>query len=286
MRFLIPVALAAGGGKKVRFRGHGRLMERPLEPYFEIFREKGIRYELKGDLLEVEGALPAGRYSLSGKISSQFVTGLLLGLSLLPQPTEIVITDELQSKGYVDMTLSAMAAFGVKAENQGYRRFLLPGGQKFKATDCSVEGDYSQAAFFLGANFLGSRVEVQGMNPDSIQGDRAVLSILERMAQPEIWKWMPRNPGSDPGFSGLCRRKRRPNGSVCQCRTAADEGERPYRNNGGFGSAAGRRCPDRPGFSGSGRLQNPLGREADSFSDHRLPWRLPSPQPSAGSRYG
>ena len=184
LRFLIPVALAAGGGKKVRFRGHGRLMERPLEPYFEIFREKGIRYELKGDFLEVEGALPAGRYSLSGKISSQFVTGLLLGLSLLPQPTEIVITDELQSKGYVDMTLSAMAAFGVKAENQGYRRFLLPGGQKFKATDCSVEGDYSQAAFFLGANFLGSRVEVQGMNPDSIQGDRAVLSILERMAQP------------------------------------------------------------------------------------------------------
>ena len=77
-----------------------------------------------------------------------------------------------------------MKAFGVTAENDGYRRFRLPGGQSYRAGDCRVEGDYSQAAFFLGANFLGSRVQVLGMNPNSIQGDRAILSVLEAMKAP------------------------------------------------------------------------------------------------------
>ena len=181
LRFLIPIALAAGGGKAVTFRGHGRLMERPLDPYFGIFREKGIGWKKEGNALTVEGRLPGGEYALSGKVSSQFVTGLLLALSLLPDPSEIRITDELQSKGYVDLTLSAMKAFGVTAENDGYR---LPGGQSYRAGDCRVEGDYSQAAFFLGANFLGSRVQVLGMNPNSIQGDRAILSVLEAMKAP------------------------------------------------------------------------------------------------------
>ncbi len=184
LRFLIPIALAAGGGKAVTFRGHGRLMKRPLDPYFGIFREKGIGWKKEGNALTVEGRLPGGEYALSGKVSSQFVTGLLLALSLLPDPSEIRITDELQSKGYVDLTLSAMKAFGVTAENDGYRRFRLPGGQSYRAGDCRVEGDYSQAAFFLGANFLGSRVQVLGMNPNSIQGDRAILSVLEAMKAP------------------------------------------------------------------------------------------------------
>ncbi len=184
LRFLIPVALAAGEGRAASFRGHGRLMERPLEPYFEIFREKGVRWHLEKDLLIVEGRLPGGSYSLSGQVSSQFVTGLLLALSLLPEAAEIRITDGLQSRGYVDMTLDAMAAFGVRAENQDYRRFLLPGGQSFRAGNCAVEGDYSQAAFFLGADFLGSRVDVLGMNPRSIQGDRAAVPVLERMKTP------------------------------------------------------------------------------------------------------
>ena len=179
LRFLIPIALAAGGGKAVTFRGHGRLMERPLDPYFGIFREKGIGWKKEGNALTVEGRLPGGEYALSGKVSSQFVTGLLLA-----DPSEIRITDELQSKGYVDLTLSAMKAFGVTAENDGYRRFRLPGGQGYRAGDCRVEGDYSQAAFFLGANFLGSRVQVLGMNPNSIQGDRAILSVLEAMKAP------------------------------------------------------------------------------------------------------
>ena len=184
LRFLIPVALAAGEGRPVSFRGHGRLMERPLEPYFVIFREKGVRWNREGDLLTAEGRLPGGSYSLSGRVSSQFVTGLLLALSLLPEAAEIHITDGLQSRGYVDMTLDAMTAFGVKAENQGYRQFRLPGGQSFRPGCCAVEGDYSQAAFFLGANFLGSRVELLGMNPQSIQGDRTVVSVLEQMKAP------------------------------------------------------------------------------------------------------
>lgn len=184
LRFLIPPALALSGGREITLVGHGRLMERPLSPYFSLFAEKGILWKQEANRLTVKGRLPSGRYALSGKISSQFVTGLLLGLSLLDGDSEILITDHLESRGYVDLTLDAMARAGIRVEHQFYQRFLIPGGQRYRPVSGEMEGDWSQAAFFLGANFLGNQVQVVGLRPDSLQGDRAVSAILADMEAP------------------------------------------------------------------------------------------------------
>ena len=184
LRFMIPVALALADGKPVSFTGHGRLMERPLEPYFALFREKGIAYRLENGFLRVQGTLTPGEYRLSGKVSSQFITGLLLALPLLPGDgeSEIVITDSLESKGYVDMTLSVLQQFGVQAENVDgtYTRFRVPAGQRYHAGRFPVEGDYSQAAFFLAYNQAAGEeaVRLHGLAPDSVQGDKAAAEIL------------------------------------------------------------------------------------------------------------
>lgn len=184
LRFMIPVALALAGGKPVSFTGRGRLMERPLEPYFALFREKGIAYRLENGFLRVQGTLTPGEYRLSGKVSSQFITGLLLALPLLPGDgeSEIVITDSLESKGYVDMTLSVLQQFGVQAENVDgtYTRFRVPAGQRYHAGRFPVEGDYSQAAFFLAYNRAAGEeaVRLHGLAPDSVQGDKAAAEIL------------------------------------------------------------------------------------------------------------
>ena len=179
---LIPVALALRGGG--RFTGHGRLMERPQEPYFAIFREKGISYEQGNGTLTVEGRLTPGTYTLPGDVSSQFITGLLYALPLLEGDSELVLTTALESRGYVDMTLDALAQFGVSAEYDGNRRFRVPGNQAYRHRDLAIEGDWSNAAFWFAAAFLGHRVDVEGLNPRSVQGDRVIGEQLARLTQP------------------------------------------------------------------------------------------------------
>lgn len=181
LRFLIPVALALCGGAS--FTGRGRLMERPLVPYFELFKEKNIQYQLKGGVLAVKGRLASGVYALSGAVSSQFITGLLFALPLCKGDSEIRVTDRLSSRGYVDMTLQALSDFGVHVEERD-SSFFIPGGQRYHPRRMLVEGDYSQAAFFGAANFIGSSVELLGLNPNSLQGDRAFEGILGRFKAP------------------------------------------------------------------------------------------------------
>ena len=181
LRFLIPVALCFEGG--TQFVGRGNLGKRPLNVYTEIFDEQGIAYKAEGPLLDftVSGRLKPGKFKLRGDVSSQFITGLLYALPLLEADSEIEITTHLESKNYIDLTLSALKDFGIHVENRAYKTFLVPGNQTYKAGNYRVEGDFSQAAFFLCADALGSSVEVQDLAQDSLQGDRAVLEILQRM---------------------------------------------------------------------------------------------------------
>ena len=179
LRFLIPVALALKGGGK--FTGHGRLMERPQEPYFAIFREKGIFYEQKDGVLTVEGKLTPGVYALPGDVSSQFITGLLYALPLLEGDSEISLTTDLESRGYVDMTLDALERFGVKAEYDGKRTFRVPGNQYYQHRNLAIEADWSNAAFWYGARFLGCPVDITGLDPNSVQGDRVITDLYDRM---------------------------------------------------------------------------------------------------------
>ena len=182
LRFLIPIALAAAGGGV--FTGHGRLMERPQQPYFDIFDEKGIFYEQKDGILTVRGTLTPGVYRLPGNVSSQFVTGLLYALPLLPGDSSVEITTPLESSGYVDMTLDMLQKFGITVENQHYAVFRVPGNQTYQARDIAVESDWSQAGFWYAAAFLDNHVDIQGLNADSTQGDRVVASLYWKLAKP------------------------------------------------------------------------------------------------------
>ena len=183
LRFLIPVALAVAGGG--RFTGHGRLLERPQQPYFDLFDEKGIRYELADGVLTTEGRLRPGVYALPGNVSSQFVTGLLYALPLLPGDSEIRMTTPLESRCYVDMTLDVLAQFGIRVENRDYEAFLVPGNQAYQGRDITLESDWSQAGFWYAANFLDNQVSIQGLNYQSTQGDMVITRLYWTLARPD-----------------------------------------------------------------------------------------------------
>ena len=182
LRFLIPIALAVAGGGV--FTGHGRMMERPQQPYFDIFDEKGIFYGQTDGVLTVRGTLTPGVYRLPGNVSSQFVTGLLYALPLLPGDSTIEITTPLESGGYVDMTLDMLEKFGISVQNKNYAVFHISGNQVYQGRDITVEGDWSQAGFWYSANFLDNQVAIQGLNADSTQGDRVVASLYWKLAKP------------------------------------------------------------------------------------------------------
>lgn len=181
LRFMIPIA--ALSEKKVTFIGKGKLVERPLDTYYDIFEDQGIEYNTTdGKLpLTVYGKLKSGKFNIPGNISSQFITGLLFSLPLLDDDSTIVVTSPLESKGYVDLTLEVLELFGIQIENKDYNEFIIKGNQKYKSRDYIVEGDYSQAAFFIVGGILGEGIECGGLNIDSLQGDKAILEIVKRM---------------------------------------------------------------------------------------------------------
>lgn len=181
LRFLIPIALVFEG--VTRFIGRGNLGKRPLDTYYNIFDEQKIEYQYKeGELdLLISGMLKPSEFKVRGDISSQFITGLLFALPLLDGDSKIVITTEFESKGYIDLTLSAMKDFGIEIINNDYKEFIIKGNQNYIARDYRVEGDYSQGAFFLVADALKSDVNILDLKEDSLQGDREVIDVLERM---------------------------------------------------------------------------------------------------------
>ena len=172
LRFLIPIALAVAGGGV--FTGRGRLMERPQEPYFELFREKGISCEYQDGALVLSGRLAPGVCRLRGDVSSQFITGLLYALPLLDGDSEIVITTALESRDYVALTVDVLKRFGIEATPSA-RGWRVPGGQAYRACERTVEADWSQAAFWYAAAEIGNAVTVTGMNHRSIQLDRLIV---------------------------------------------------------------------------------------------------------------
>lgn len=181
LRFLIPISLLSQ--EKVIFKGEGKLISRPLEPYYKIFKEENIKYKNNnGKLpLELEGILRPGEFKIDGKISSQFVSGLMFALPLLDGDSKIVITSRLESKAYVDLTMDILNKFGVKIKNKAYEEFEIKGNQKYQANDYKVEGDFSQGAFWIVAGILGKKIYIENLNIDSLQGDKVILDIVKKM---------------------------------------------------------------------------------------------------------
>ena len=178
LRFMIPIALAVCGGGV--FTGEGRLMERPQQPYFDLFDEKGIEWKLENGALTVRGRLEPGDYALAGNVSSQFFTGLLYALALLDGPSTLRSTTKLESVDYIMMTLDVLELAGVKAGFRNTTELTVAPGT-FGAIDAAVEADWSQAAFWYAAAGIGNEVEVIGMNMDSHQGDMSILDWGDRI---------------------------------------------------------------------------------------------------------
>ena len=182
LRFLIPIALATAGGGV--FTGRGRLMARPQQPYFDIFQEQGIAYQQTDTALTVTGKLRPGTFRLPGNVSSQFVTGLLYALPLLEGDSTLLLTSPLESRDYVAMTLDVLEKSGIRVEQEDFRQFRIPGRQQFLPGTAAIEADWSQAGFWYAAAFLDHPIQIQGMDPDSAQGDRVVARLYWQLARP------------------------------------------------------------------------------------------------------
>lgn len=181
LRFLVPLSIAKEN--TVKFIGKGNLGKRPLDIYYDIFSRQGIKYSYENDILNlnISGQIKGEIFNILGNISSQFISGLMFTLPLLENDSKIIITTELESKGYLDLTLSMLERFGITIINNNYKEFIIAGRQKYKPFDYRVEGDYSQAAFYLVAGYLGSKVGIKDLDIESLQGDKEAIEILENM---------------------------------------------------------------------------------------------------------
>lgn len=190
LRFIIPIAAALGC--ECEFHGSGKLPERPITPYIRELGKHGVTIIREEGVMpfSMSGKLTGGEYELEGNISSQFITGLLFALPLCEENSVIRLTSRLESKPYVDMTLDALKLFGIEiAESEdenGFPIYTVKGGQNYQSASCAVEGDYSQAAFFYVANALGSEVLIDNLNENSVQGDKKILEIIEKIGYNKI----------------------------------------------------------------------------------------------------
>ena len=178
LRFMLPIVGALG--VDAIFQMAGRLPQRPLSPLWEEMERMGCTLTRPtADTLRCTGQLRPGDYAIDGGVSSQFITGLLFATALMDAPSRIQILGKLESAPYVTMTQNAMKQFGVDSTS-----FQISGSQSFHTPGyVQVEGDWSNGAFLLAANTLGSDLNIQGLHPDSPQGDRASAELLNRLEQ-------------------------------------------------------------------------------------------------------
>ena len=166
LRFMLPIVGALG--VDALFKMEGRLPSRPLSPLWEEMERMGCKLSRPNEsTIRCQGKLKAGIYSIDGSISSQFITGLLFALSLIPGDSRLEITGKVESKPYIDMTRGAMNLFQAP-------HYHTPG-------QIQVEGDWSNGAFFLAAKALDSDLTVTNLNPASTQGDRAAAALLSAL---------------------------------------------------------------------------------------------------------
>ena len=183
LRFLFPLSIVEEN--KVLFKGRGKLFKRPMTPYFENFEKYKIKYSyINENEILLEGKLKAGIYEIDGNISSQFITGLLFSLPLLEGESKIIINGKLESSNYIDISLDCLSKFGIKIINNSYQEFVIEGNQSYRAGNYRTEADYSQAAFFLVANAIGSKIKINDLSENSLQGDKKIIDFIS-----EIDKW-------------------------------------------------------------------------------------------------
>ena len=187
LRFLLPVAAALG--VETTFVLHGRLPERPLSTLWEELEAHGCKLSRPtADTVRCAGRLTGGTYRMAGNVSSQFISGLLFALPLTGEGSNIMLTSPLESADYVRMTLAALRTFGITVgENE--HGWHIPAGQRYRSCGSArVEGDWSNAAFWLTAGAISGEMTVTGLTPDSPQGDRRIADLLARFGAEVAWR--------------------------------------------------------------------------------------------------
>ena len=202
LRFLLPVVMALKDS--ATFLGTGRLPDRPLSPLKEEMERHGCSFRMGSnkntdrfkEICSVSGRLKAGDYILAGNVSSQFITGLLFALPLLEEDSTISLTTNLESAGYVDMTLDVLRSFNIEINvtttDGGFLKYEIPGNQEYREKPgIALDGDWSNAAFWLAAGALSGDITVTGLRLESSQWDKEILSILVQMGadldiQPQV----------------------------------------------------------------------------------------------------
>lgn len=214
LRFMLPVVAALG--RDAQLTGHGRLASRPLSPLYEELIAGGCDLSRQGEFpLSVSGKLRPGRFELPGNVSSQYISGLLLAAPLLGAITEVKVQNPIESRPYIDLTISALSSFGIdvvetriteapapvfppdatgpisavalsnaQASRDGisYTVFSIIHGTHYRTPGkITVEGDWSNAAFWFAAGALGEGVTVNDINLASRQGDKAILAALAKL---------------------------------------------------------------------------------------------------------
>lgn len=190
LRFMIPIASALT--EKVRFYGNGKLVSRPLGPYIDILKSQGLKINYNGALpLEIHGHMVAEAFKIPGDVSSQFISGLLLAAPVMNGNLSLTIDQPLESKAYVDLTVEAMEKFGIQIERKGYEFFSISEKNHYISRDYTVEGDYSQASFWIVAGTLmadENGILLENLNKESLQGDLEVVQLVKRMGGNLVWE--------------------------------------------------------------------------------------------------
>jgi len=181
LRFLLPVVCALGAGAEIKM--HGRLPQRPLSPLWEELEAHGARLSRpQEDIIRVESALKAGAYSIRADISSQYISGLLFALPLLEGESSIELVGNIESAGYIEMTRQAQKIFSLEPGFDGRRFEIAAEAAYISPGEAQVEGDWSNAAFWLVADALSKgSIEVSGLDESSLQGDKAVVFAIEQI---------------------------------------------------------------------------------------------------------
>ncbi len=280
LRFLMP--LAAALGIESDFVCEGRLADRPMEPFLEVLAAHGCSVEGHNPK-HLTGQLTAGTFTLPGSISSQFITGLLIALPILRGDSKVIVTGSIQSRPYIDLTLQILRTAGIKITEETKGTFLIDGGQNYALpADAlnNIEGDWSAAAFWIviGAMIEG-HIAVNGLDPKSVQGDKAIIPLIRKCLCPEravsaiesLEIDVADTPDLVPALAVLaCAR---PAGSVTRITGAGrlryKESDRLRAVSEVLSSlgAAVEEGEDQLTITAKGKL---TGGEADSFGDHRI----------------
>lgn len=259
LRFLLPVVCALGA--KCSFRLHGKLPQRPMEALVSELHRHGAEIWQDGNVISVSGKLTGEDFRLPGNISSQFLSGILLALPLLGGGS-LTAEGPIESRGYLDLTVDALRKFGAEVTEEN-RKFTVSGTLRSPGALC-VEGDWSNAAFWLVADRLGSNITVTGLDPSSRQADRAIVDLLDCReidcaGVPDLAPALAVLAAFTPGqtrFTGAARLRLKESDRIAACTAMV--------------RALGAKAEERPdGFTVWGSAALP-GGTVDSFGDHRI----------------